>query len=146
MNASRITRLTDALNCSTYTAGTTHGFYLYPARFSPQIARTVIQLFSRGDDWVLDPFMGGGTSIVEGMLCGRRMVGIDLNSLAHFVATVRTRPLTRNEKADVREWADRDSHDEQSTQSGQRVVNLPPAIERFFAHAISKIERTSTLR
>ena len=54
-----------ALHSSKPVKGLTHGFYLYPARFPPEIARSVISNFSRPGDAVLDPFMGGGTSIVE---------------------------------------------------------------------------------
>jgi DNA modification methylase len=84
----------DALHSSKPVGGLTHGFYLYPARFPPEIAHSVISAFSRPGDWVLDPFMGGGTSIVEGLAQGRQMLGIDVNALAHFVTTVRTTPLS----------------------------------------------------
>src|SRR6266446_766798 len=60
--ADQIQRIRDALRCSkySYVAGSTHGFYHYPARFSAAIARAVIETFSDRGDWVLDPFMGGG--------------------------------------------------------------------------------------
>ena len=44
--------------------GLTHNFYRYPARFSPAFASTAIELFSKPGDVVLDPYMGGGTTIV----------------------------------------------------------------------------------
>jgi len=81
-----------SLASSKYATGTsTHGFYHYPARFSPEIARAVIETFSAPNDWILDPFMGGGTTVVEGLALGRRMIGIDINALGHFVAIVRFR-------------------------------------------------------
>jgi hypothetical protein len=39
--------------------GLTHGFYRYPARFSPEFAKAAIQLFSKPGQFVLDPYMGG---------------------------------------------------------------------------------------
>ena len=84
--------LRDAVAFSGYTAGKTHNFYHYPARFSPEFARAVIARFSRPGDIVLDPFMGGGTAIVEGLALGRRMIGVDINTLARFLAEVRTAP------------------------------------------------------
>ena len=45
--------------------GYTHNFYRYPARFSPLFARATIEAFSRSGDVVLDPFMGGATTLVE---------------------------------------------------------------------------------
>src|SRR5262249_39327743 len=101
----RVEELAAALHSARVTSGSTHNFYLYPARFSPEVARAVIELFSSPDDWVLDPFMGGGTSIIEGMMLGRRMIGVDLNALAHFVSCVRTRPLSDADADVIRAWA-----------------------------------------
>src|SRR5687768_15962592 len=78
-------------------AGSTHNFYRYPARFSPQFAAAAIKSFSLPGDLVLDPYMGGGTAVVEGVLAGRRMVGNDLNSLAAFICKVKTTCLTHSE-------------------------------------------------
>jgi hypothetical protein len=86
-------------------AGWTHNFYRYPARFSPQFASAAITLFSKPGDLVLDPYMGGGTSIVEGVAAGRRMVGNDLNALAGFITKVKITGLTEMENAAVRQWA-----------------------------------------
>jgi hypothetical protein len=55
--------------------GLTHNSYRYPARFSPQFARATIEAFSRPGDTILDPFMGGATSLVEGRALGRHSVG-----------------------------------------------------------------------
>lgn len=88
-----------------YASGRTHNFYHYPARFSPDIAQAVIEVFSSPDEYVLDPFMGGGTSIIEGVTLGRRMIGADLNALAHFITDVRTRPLTPRDEFAIRVWA-----------------------------------------
>lgn len=96
-----------ASSSPTDSAGSSHSFYHYPARFSPAIARAVIETFSAPGDWVLDPFMGGGTSVIEGLALGRNMLGVDVNTLAHFVARVRTTPLTQRDEESVRRWAHR---------------------------------------
>src|SRR5882762_8937856 len=85
-------------------ASSTHGFYHYPARFSPEIAHAVIEACTAPDDWIMDPFMGGGTTVVEALAAGRRVVGIDINSLAHFIADVRTTPVSENDKQEIRKW------------------------------------------
>jgi len=85
-------------------SGYTHNFYRYPARFSPLFARQIIRMYSRPGETILDPFMGGGTAIVEAMAIGRRAIGVDLNSLAHFVTTVKTTPLSNNDLTLLREW------------------------------------------
>jgi DNA methylase len=56
--------------------GRTHNFYRYPARFSPRFARAAIQTFTRPGDLVLDPYVGGGTSLVEALAIGRDAIGI----------------------------------------------------------------------
>ena len=86
-------------------AGLTHPFYRYPGRFSPQFARSVIEAFSSRGDLVFDPYMGGGTSLVEALALGRRAAGCDLNSLAVFVTRVKTNPLNRRERDSVLRWA-----------------------------------------
>lgn len=84
-----------------------HEFYRYPARFSPAFARAAIDAFSKPGDLVLDPFVGGGTSVVEARLAGRLSVGSDLNPLAVLVTRVKARPHSRTELADVSRWVTR---------------------------------------
>ena len=62
-------------------------------------------MFSRPGELVLDPFMGGGTTVVEALAAGRRVVGSDLNELAVFIARVKTTPLTNSEVSAVQAWA-----------------------------------------
>src|SRR5437764_15353798 len=75
-------------------SGWTHNFYRYPARFSPRFAAAAIQCFSKPSELILDPYMGGGTAVVESIAAGRRVVGNDLNSLAAFITKVKTTMLT----------------------------------------------------
>jgi hypothetical protein len=70
--------------------GLTHGFYKYPGRFSPAFARAAIEAFTQPGDLVLDPHVGGGTSVVEALATGRDAIGVDISSLAEFVTGVKT--------------------------------------------------------
>ena len=88
-------------------SGWTHNFYRYPARFSPKFAAAAIDCFSKPGDLVLDPYMGGGTTVVESLAAGRRVVGNDLNSLASFVARAKTTRLSKEEAEAVHLWAER---------------------------------------
>ncbi len=88
-------------------AGFTHTFYRYPARFSPLFARSAINTFTRPGDIVLDPFMGGGTAIVEARILGRRAIGTDISQLATFVSRVKTTTLSERDLSAVSDWADR---------------------------------------
>lgn len=86
-------------------SGLTHCFYRYPARFSPHLARAAIEAFSEPGDTVLDPFCGGGTSLVEAASLGRRGVGTDISSLAVFVSRVKTRVLLPEQLSNIRDWS-----------------------------------------
>lgn len=88
-------------------AGLTHCFYRYPARFSPQFAAAAIECFSEPGDLVMDPYMGGGTTVIESLIRGRRVIGNDLNSLATFVARVKTTALAPIEIRTIRQWANK---------------------------------------
>ena len=97
--------LSDAAQDRKPVTGWTHNFYRYPARFSPKFAAAAIASFSRPGELVLDPYMGGGTVLVEGLVAGRKVVGNDLNSLATFIAKVKTTPLSTDEIGAVKQWA-----------------------------------------
>jgi DNA modification methylase len=96
--------LLENASSQTPVVGLTHGFYRYPARFSPQFARAAIEAFTKPFETVMDPFMGGGTAAVEALGLGRRFLGSDLNSLSVFVTRVKTTPLTRRDEENIRLW------------------------------------------
>jgi len=97
--------LTDGIHDQQPVSGLTHSFYRYPARFSPSFARQMILAFSKPGDLVLDPFMGGGTTLVEARALGRRAVGTDINSLGVFLAETKTSVFSRTELGRLRSWA-----------------------------------------
>ena len=86
-------------------AGLTHNFYRYPARFSPKLVRATIEAFTEPGDLVLDPFVGGGTTLVEAMVLGRHAVGSDISSLAIFVSEVKTTIYSEDELERLRRWS-----------------------------------------
>jgi DNA modification methylase len=67
--------LLDAISYQGLVSGFTHNFYRYPARFSPMFARGTIEAFSQPGDVILDPFMGGATTLVEARALGRHAIG-----------------------------------------------------------------------
>ena len=93
-----------AFHSSERVQGYTHDFYKYPARFSPSFVRYMLDSLTEPGDYVLDPFMGGGTTIVEAAVSGRRAIGSDLNELAQFVTRVKTTPLSDQDILEIRRW------------------------------------------
>src|SRR3989338_11683085 len=71
----------------------THGYHRYPAKFIPQLASRLIQNFTKRDDIVCDPFMGGGTTIVESLLNHRKSIGTDINEVAWLIAKAKATPI-----------------------------------------------------
>ncbi len=85
--------------------GLTHGFYKYPARFSPSFVRAAIETFTQPADLVLDNHVGGGTTLVEALVLGRHAIGVDISPLAEFVATVKTTIFDEAELDRLASWA-----------------------------------------
>ena len=126
--------------------GWTHNFYRYPARFSPKFAAGAIEAFSKPGDLILDPYMGGGTSVVEGLAVGRNIVGNDLNSLASFIAKVKVTALTTEDVRGIEKWIEVDvpnlgyqvPFDEiQSFIDSKKTKNMNLAKARFIKKALA---------
>ena len=84
MNKSSSKQIITAVKDQSRVRGYTHRFYTYPAGFSPVFVEAAIQSLTKKNDLVLDPFMGGGTTIIEALRANRKVVGIDLNPISSF--------------------------------------------------------------
>jgi len=51
----------------------------YRGNFAPQIARNIIEMYSKKNDLILDSMVGAGTTLIEAKLLNRNAVGIDIN-------------------------------------------------------------------
>ena len=79
MIPNNLRKVVEAVKDQSRVSGCTHQFYTYPAGFSPVFAGAAIESLTKKGDLVLDPFMGGGTTVVEAIRHGREVVGVDLN-------------------------------------------------------------------
>ncbi|WP_455484991.1 TRM11 family SAM-dependent methyltransferase [Eubacterium sp.] len=50
----------------------------YHGNFVPQIPNQLFRRYTKKGDWILDPFTGGGTSLIEAQRLGRNSIGIEL--------------------------------------------------------------------
>lgn len=72
-----------------------HGVHSYPAMMIPQVARRLIKEYGKTPKVLLDPFLGSGSVLVEGMLTDSitRVYGIEINPLGVLISKVKTTPL-----------------------------------------------------
>jgi hypothetical protein len=82
--------LVRALNFGGSFDRSTHYAFRFPAKFHPPVARYLVDNFSKAGDWVIDPFCGSGTLLVEGVQAGRRMHGVDLDPIAAFISRIKS--------------------------------------------------------
>lgn len=54
----------------------------YRGNWSPYIPRNLISRYSKEGDWVLDQFVGSGTTMIEAKLLNRNAIGLDVNEKA----------------------------------------------------------------
>ena len=82
-----------ALSLSGSTTAFTHGLHRFAAKFIPQVPAWALDTFGSRTSVVLDPFMGSGTTLVEGLLRGGTTIGVDVDPLARFIARAKVTPL-----------------------------------------------------
>jgi DNA modification methylase len=145
-NAKDIEIIAQSAKDSKRISGFTHNYYKYPACFSPVFVSTAIKLFSKPGGLVLDPYMGGGTTIVEAMAAGRNAVGTDLNSLSVFVTGVKTTLLNASDRKNIIRWLEQElsnlsyhtqSDDVDNLIKDKRTKNLNLLSARFIKKLIA---------
>jgi DNA modification methylase len=101
-------------------------FNRYPARSISLVPRQLLQAYRKeyGSGVVLDPFMGSGTTAIEGLLAGFSVMGVEIDPFARLVSEVSTTLFCRDELRTIREiyttiLAKFDSNEES-------VSSLPP--------------------
>ena len=62
--------------------------YIHAAPLNPRVAWTLIQLYSKKGDVILDPFSGVGTITKTAKLCSRKSIGFELNKISSKVAVI----------------------------------------------------------
>lgn len=91
---SRLERAVRAGRTRQSTRYSVHGLHEYKGKFNPQVAKALLNIFSvRSGGWVLDPFCGSGTTLIECAHAGVRGVGIDINPFAVFLANAKLHAL-----------------------------------------------------
>lgn len=84
----------------------THGFHKYPAKFIPHIPKWAIAKYLNGnkEKYLLDPFCGSGTTLVEGVLAGSNVIGVDIDPLSAMISKVKTTRIDKTELEKISVW------------------------------------------
>lgn len=60
----------------------------YRGNWSPYVPRNLLLRYSNPGDWILDQFIGSGTTLIEAKLLNRNAVGIDINPQSVLISEV----------------------------------------------------------
>lgn len=85
----------------------THGLHYYPATMVYPISQNILKIVNKHVDikTLMDPFMGSGTVLVEGMLDNvSQIYGTDLNPLAVLMSKVKTTILSKEQLSIIEEF------------------------------------------
>lgn len=76
----------------------THYFFKYPCKFIPEIPRWAIKTFIPSENAkIFDPFVGSGTTLLEGILNGKESFGVEIDELAKLLVRVKTTQFISDE-------------------------------------------------
>ncbi len=97
--STRADRIADRLACLldqdlSFTGGDRphplHALHAFAAKFPAQLPRHFIEGLSEPGETVLDPMSGSGSTLLEGWLAGRNVIGVDLDPLAARQCSAKT--------------------------------------------------------
>jgi DNA methylase len=67
-----------------------HGLHPYLGKFIPQLVAVFLERYFKPGDWVYDPFVGSGTTLVEANAFGARGIGCDISAFNCLLTRVKT--------------------------------------------------------
>jgi hypothetical protein len=80
----------------------------YRGNWPPMVPRNLILRYSTMGDLVLDPFVGGGTTLIEAWLNNRRSFGLDVSPLAVGIAQQRIKEMEDKAKENKKPLLERE--------------------------------------
>lgn len=67
-----------------------HRLHPYLGKFIPQLAEWFLRHYFSANDWVLDPFMGSGTTLIQANELGLNTIGTDISEFCCRIVQVKT--------------------------------------------------------
>lgn len=122
----------------------THGFHKYPAKFIPHIPKWAIEKYLNGNKRkiILDPFCGSGTTLVEGILAGHDVIGVDIDPLSVMISKVKTTRVNEKELEKISGWLMKEI---KANRKGTFKLDCETIEHWFTKDAIKKLSAIRTL-
>jgi hypothetical protein len=67
-----------------------HALHPYLGKYVPQLVETFLQRYFTAGDWIYDPFVGSGTTLVEANAFGANAIGCDISAFNCLLSRVKT--------------------------------------------------------
>jgi hypothetical protein len=77
-----------------------HRLHPYLGKFIPQLVEWFLSRHFKADDVILDPFMGSGTTLVQGNEMKMHTIGIDISSFNCLIARVKSAKYDETKASD----------------------------------------------
>lgn len=83
------------------TLSLTHDLHIYKAKFFPRMVRALLNIFGDidGKGFVVDPFSGSGTTLLEAASLGYATLGIDVDPISALISDCKVKPFTTEREA-----------------------------------------------
>ncbi len=110
-----------------------HGWFRYREGYSHTLIKELLQRCRLSEnEYVLDPFCGSGTTIVEAALNGLSGIGMDINPVAAFISKVKCRSYTDEEVDFIRHVVPEIIEQAKGAQLDEQYRARYGAVEKFF--------------
>ncbi len=82
-----------------------HRLHPYLGKFIPQLAEVFLKDYFKKGDYILDPFMGSGTTLIESNILGINSAGVEISHFNCLISAIKTKkydiPLLEKEIKDI---------------------------------------------
>jgi site-specific DNA-methyltransferase (cytosine-N4-specific) len=118
----------------------THSLHPYPAKFPPQLPKSILKKFANKGQTVLDPFCGSGTTLVEARLLGYNAIGVDVNGLSSLLSKVKATPLSEQEHKSIKSFLSKIKKEISSWETKRPEIKIKKieGIEHWFQKNVSE--------
>jgi len=110
-----------------------HGWFKYREGFSYTLIRELLKRCElREEEYVLDPFCGCGTTVVEATLNGLSGIGIDVNPVSAFISEVKCHSYTDEELSLIKTYKSEIINQLEITQINEHYLERYKEVKKFF--------------